>query len=182
MHCVRNNAAQHNDCSRHPGNPSWQCCLFAHDAISPFFIVCRLLLSFCLKYRNLKLLLHPRHAHSHHALPALPQAFFARPAELVAPDLFGCLMWRRQCWWRCRREISSLRIYRFFFRKNKTRIFEGKALGRFIARLSCFTSWLRLPTVIAVIPDGKSVGCQVYASISICIRGNVVAAIGGTFV
>ena len=24
--------------------------------------------------------------------PALPQAFFARPAELVAPDLIGCLL------------------------------------------------------------------------------------------
>ena len=28
--------------------------------------------------------------------PALPQAFFARPAELVAPDLIGCLLVKRQ--------------------------------------------------------------------------------------
>jgi DNA-3-methyladenine glycosylase len=29
-------------------------------------------------------------------LPALPQSFFARPAELVAPDLIGCLLVKRQ--------------------------------------------------------------------------------------
>jgi len=29
-------------------------------------------------------------------LPALPQFFFARPAELVAPDLIGCLLVKRQ--------------------------------------------------------------------------------------
>ena len=28
--------------------------------------------------------------------PALPQAFFARPAELVAPDLIGCRLVKRQ--------------------------------------------------------------------------------------
>ena len=28
--------------------------------------------------------------------PALPQSFFARPAELVAPDLIGCLLVKRQ--------------------------------------------------------------------------------------
>jgi 3-methyladenine DNA glycosylase len=28
--------------------------------------------------------------------PALPQAFFARPAQLVAPDLIGCLLVKRQ--------------------------------------------------------------------------------------
>ena len=28
--------------------------------------------------------------------PAFPQAFFARPAELVAPDLIGCLLVKRQ--------------------------------------------------------------------------------------
>ena len=28
--------------------------------------------------------------------PALPQTFFARPAELVAPDLIGCLLVKRQ--------------------------------------------------------------------------------------
>jgi DNA-3-methyladenine glycosylase len=28
--------------------------------------------------------------------PALPQAFFARPAEVVAPDLIGCLLVKRQ--------------------------------------------------------------------------------------
>ena len=28
--------------------------------------------------------------------PALPQVFFARPAELVAPDLIGCLLVKRQ--------------------------------------------------------------------------------------
>ena len=28
--------------------------------------------------------------------PALPKAFFARPAELVAPDLIGCLLVKRQ--------------------------------------------------------------------------------------
>ncbi len=30
------------------------------------------------------------------APPALPQAFFARPAQLVAPDLIGCLLVKRQ--------------------------------------------------------------------------------------
>jgi DNA-3-methyladenine glycosylase len=29
-------------------------------------------------------------------LPALPQAFFARPAEVVAPELIGCLLVKRQ--------------------------------------------------------------------------------------
>ena len=29
-------------------------------------------------------------------LPALPPAIFARPAELVAPDLIGCLLVKRQ--------------------------------------------------------------------------------------
>jgi DNA-3-methyladenine glycosylase len=29
-------------------------------------------------------------------LPALPQAFFARPAEQVAPELIGCLLVKRQ--------------------------------------------------------------------------------------
>ena len=29
-------------------------------------------------------------------LPALPQAFFSRPAELVAPYLIGCLLVKRQ--------------------------------------------------------------------------------------
>ena len=28
-------------------------------------------------------------------LPALPQSFFARPAEVVAPDLIGCLLVKR---------------------------------------------------------------------------------------
>jgi len=28
--------------------------------------------------------------------PALPQSFFARPAEVVAPDLIGCLLVKRQ--------------------------------------------------------------------------------------
>jgi len=28
--------------------------------------------------------------------PALPQSFFARPAELVAPELIGCLLVKRQ--------------------------------------------------------------------------------------
>ena len=28
--------------------------------------------------------------------PALPQSFFARPAEVVAPDLVGCLLVKRQ--------------------------------------------------------------------------------------
>ena len=28
--------------------------------------------------------------------PALPQPFFARPAEVVAPDLIGCLLVKRQ--------------------------------------------------------------------------------------
>jgi DNA-3-methyladenine glycosylase len=30
------------------------------------------------------------------AFPALPQSFFARPAEQVAPDLIGCLLVKRQ--------------------------------------------------------------------------------------
>ena len=30
------------------------------------------------------------------AFPALPQAFLARPAQLVAPDLIGCLLVKRQ--------------------------------------------------------------------------------------
>ena len=30
------------------------------------------------------------------APPALPQAFFARPAQAVAPDLIGCLLVKRQ--------------------------------------------------------------------------------------
>ncbi len=29
-------------------------------------------------------------------LPALPQSFFVRPAEQVAPDLIGCLLVKRQ--------------------------------------------------------------------------------------
>ncbi|QBE69400.1 DNA-3-methyladenine glycosylase II [Synechococcus sp. WH 8101] len=29
-------------------------------------------------------------------LPSLPQAFFSRPAQLVAPDLIGCLLVKRQ--------------------------------------------------------------------------------------
>ena len=29
-------------------------------------------------------------------LPALPHAFFARPAEVVAPELIGCLLVKRQ--------------------------------------------------------------------------------------
>jgi len=36
------------------------------------------------------------HSHSHQALPALPQSFFARPAEPVAPQLIGCLLVKRQ--------------------------------------------------------------------------------------
>jgi len=28
--------------------------------------------------------------------PALPQSFFARPAEQVAPELIGCLLVKRQ--------------------------------------------------------------------------------------
>jgi len=36
------------------------------------------------------------HSHSHHTLPALLQTFFARPAELVAPELIGCLLVKRQ--------------------------------------------------------------------------------------
>jgi len=36
------------------------------------------------------------HPHSHHALSALPQSFFARPAEVVAPELIGCLLVKRQ--------------------------------------------------------------------------------------
>jgi len=35
-------------------------------------------------------------SHSHHALPASPPSFFARPAELVAPELIGCLLVKRQ--------------------------------------------------------------------------------------
>jgi hypothetical protein len=38
----------------------------------------------------------PSRSHSHHALPALPQSFFARPAEQVAPELIGCLLVKRQ--------------------------------------------------------------------------------------
>ncbi len=40
----------------------------------------------------------PSHSHSRHdhpALPALPQAFFCRPAEVVAPDLIGLLVKRQ---------------------------------------------------------------------------------------
>ena len=33
---------------------------------------------------------------STHALPVLPQSFFARPAEVVAPELIGCLLVKRQ--------------------------------------------------------------------------------------
>ena len=29
-------------------------------------------------------------------LPALPKSFFARPAEVVAPDFIGCLLVKRQ--------------------------------------------------------------------------------------
>jgi len=29
------------------------------------------------------------------SLPALPQSFFARPAEVVAPELIGCLLVKR---------------------------------------------------------------------------------------
>ncbi|MEI8251965.1 MAG: hypothetical protein WCF98_12405, partial [Synechococcus sp. ELA057] len=29
-------------------------------------------------------------------LPGLPQVFFARPAKVVAPDLIGCLLVKRQ--------------------------------------------------------------------------------------
>jgi len=32
---------------------------------------------------------NPSHSHSHHACPALPPSFFARPAEVVAPELIG---------------------------------------------------------------------------------------------
>jgi DNA-3-methyladenine glycosylase len=31
-----------------------------------------------------------------HALPVLPQSFFARPADVVAPELIGCLLVKRQ--------------------------------------------------------------------------------------
>jgi hypothetical protein len=33
------------------------------------------------------------------AFPALPPAFFARPAQAVAPDLIGCLLVKRQEDW-----------------------------------------------------------------------------------
>ena len=36
------------------------------------------------------------HSHSRHTLPVLPQAFFARSAEQVAPELIGCLLVKRQ--------------------------------------------------------------------------------------
>ena len=37
------------------------------------------------------------HSHTHRDHhPALPQTFFARPAEQVAPDLIGCLLVQRQ--------------------------------------------------------------------------------------
>jgi 3-methyladenine DNA glycosylase Mpg len=36
------------------------------------------------------------HSHSHHALPALPYAFCCRPAEVVAPELIGCKLVKRQ--------------------------------------------------------------------------------------
>ena len=32
------------------------------------------------------------HSHRHHALPAVPQSLFARPAEQVAPELIGSLL------------------------------------------------------------------------------------------
>jgi len=34
--------------------------------------------------------------HATKTLPALPQSFFARPAEVVAPELIGCLLVQRQ--------------------------------------------------------------------------------------
>jgi DNA-3-methyladenine glycosylase len=36
------------------------------------------------------------HSLSHHALPALPYAFCCRPAEVVAPELIGCKLVKRQ--------------------------------------------------------------------------------------
>lgn len=37
------------------------------------------------------------HQHDHHQEPpALPRSFFSRPAEVVAPELIGCLLVRRQ--------------------------------------------------------------------------------------
>jgi 3-methyladenine DNA glycosylase Mpg len=38
-------------------------------------------------------IIHPMASSTH--LPALPRSFFARPAELVAPELVGCLLARR---------------------------------------------------------------------------------------
>ena len=38
----------------------------------------------------------PSHSHSHHSSSQhLPQSFFARPAEQVAPELIGCLLVKR---------------------------------------------------------------------------------------
>jgi len=36
------------------------------------------------------------HSQSHHARPAPPPFFFARPAKQVAPELIGCLVVKRQ--------------------------------------------------------------------------------------
>ena len=37
----------------------------------------------------------PSHSHSNHALPALPQSFFCRPAEVIAPELIGVRLVKR---------------------------------------------------------------------------------------
>jgi hypothetical protein len=47
-------------------------------------------------FRYLVSTYHPSHAHSHQPLPVLPHAFFCRPAELVAPELIGCLLVKSQ--------------------------------------------------------------------------------------
>ena len=39
---------------------------------------------------------HPSHSHRHQAFLVLPQALLARPAEVVAPGLIGCLLVKRQ--------------------------------------------------------------------------------------
>lgn len=45
---------------------------------------------------NLRKLHPPGFPIATHAFPVLPQAFFARPAEVVAPELIGCLLVKRQ--------------------------------------------------------------------------------------
>ena len=44
-------------------------------------------------HRSSDLLSHPAH---HPRFSALPQVFFCRPAEVVGPDLIGCLIVKRQ--------------------------------------------------------------------------------------